>query len=43
VRRARQLVWIGIGMLVLAAMGWRAKRAAGQATVSSGTSSSPSR
>ncbi len=26
VRRARQLGWIGIGMLVLAAMGWRAKR-----------------
>ncbi len=43
VRRARQVVWIAIGMLVLAAMGWRAKRAGLQATVSSGTSSSPSR
>jgi hypothetical protein len=43
VRRARQLVWIAVGMLVLAAMGWRAKRADAQATVSSGTSSSPSR
>lgn len=42
VRRARQLVWIAIGMLVLTAMGWRAKRAGDQA-VSSGTSSSPSR
>jgi hypothetical protein len=42
VRRARQLAWIAIGMLVLAAMGWRTKRAALQATVSSGTSSSPS-
>jgi len=41
VRRARQLVWIAIGMLMLAAMGWRAKRGP-QATVSSGTSSSPS-
>jgi len=43
VRRARQLVWIAVGMLVLTAMGWRAKRADAQATVSSGTSSSPSR
>jgi uncharacterized protein (TIRG00374 family) len=43
VRRARQLVWIAVGMLVLAAMGWRAKRADAQANVSSGTSSSPSR
>jgi uncharacterized protein (TIRG00374 family) len=42
VRRARQLAWIAIGMLILAAMGWRTKRAALQATVSSGTSSSPS-
>jgi uncharacterized protein (TIRG00374 family) len=41
VRRARQLVWIAIGMAVLAVMGWRAKRAGPQATVSSGTSSSP--
>jgi glycosyltransferase 2 family protein len=40
VRRARQLVWIAIGMAVLAVMGWRAKRAGLQATVSSGTSSS---
>jgi uncharacterized protein (TIRG00374 family) len=39
VRRARQLVWIAIGMLVLAAMGWWAKRAGPQATVSSGPSS----
>ena len=31
VRRARQLVWIAIGMLVLAAMGWRreARRGSG--------------
>jgi hypothetical protein len=43
VRRARQLVWIAIGMLVLAAMGWRARRAGLQATVSGGTSSSTSR
>ena len=43
VRRARQLVWIAIGMLVLAAMGWWTKRPGAQATVSSGTSSSPSR
>jgi len=35
-------VWIAIGMLVLAAMGWRAKGAGPQATVSSGTSSSTS-
>ena len=42
VRRARQVVWIGIGLLVLAAMGWRAKRAALQATASTGTSSSSS-
>jgi uncharacterized BrkB/YihY/UPF0761 family membrane protein len=42
VRRARQLAWVAIGMLVLAAMGWQAKRAGLQATVSSGTSSSPS-
>jgi len=43
VRRARQLVWIAIGMLVLGAMGWRVRRSGAQATVSSGTSSSPSR
>ena len=42
VRRARQVVWIAIGMVVLAAMGWRAKGAGPQATVSSGTSSSTS-
>src|SRR6266850_2381228 len=42
VRRARQVVWIAIGMLALAAMSWRAKRAGLQPTVSSGTSSSPS-
>jgi glycosyltransferase 2 family protein len=40
VRRARQLAWIGIGLLVLGAMGWRARRAGDQASVSSGTSSS---
>jgi uncharacterized protein (TIRG00374 family) len=42
VRRARQLVWIGIGLLVLVVMGWRAKRDGLQATVSTGTSSSTS-
>ncbi|HSE04967.1 MAG TPA: lysylphosphatidylglycerol synthase transmembrane domain-containing protein [Methylomirabilota bacterium] len=42
VRRARQLAWIAVGLLVLAVMGWRAKRAGPQATVSTGTSSSPS-
>jgi glycosyltransferase 2 family protein len=42
VRRARQLVWIGIGLLVLVSMGWLAKRAELQATVSTGTSSSTS-
>jgi uncharacterized protein (TIRG00374 family) len=42
VRRARQLVWIVIGLVVLGAMGWRARRAGRQATVSSGTSSSAS-
>ena len=42
VRRARQLVWIVIGLLVLVAMGWMAKRAELQATVSTGTSSSTS-
>ena len=42
VRRARQLAWIAVGLLVLAAMGWRAKRAGPQATVSTGASSSPS-
>ncbi len=40
VRRARQVVWILIGLLVLVAMGWMAKRAELQATVSTGTSSS---
>jgi uncharacterized protein (TIRG00374 family) len=40
VRRARQLVWVAIGLLVLAAMGWRVTGAGPQATVSSGTSSS---
>ena len=42
VRRARQVVWIVIGLLVLVAMGWMAKRAELQATVSTGTSSSTS-
>jgi uncharacterized protein (TIRG00374 family) len=42
VRRARQLAWIAVGLLVLAAMSWRAKRAGPQATVSTGASSSPS-
>ena len=40
VRRARQVVWIGIGLLVLATMGWLGKRAELQATVSTGPSSS---
>jgi uncharacterized protein (TIRG00374 family) len=40
VRRARQVVWIAIGLLVLVAMGWMAKRAELQGTVSTGTSSS---
>ena len=40
VRRARQVVWIGIGLLVLATMGWLGKRAELQATVSTGSSSS---
>ncbi|MGH7398019.1 MAG: lysylphosphatidylglycerol synthase transmembrane domain-containing protein [Candidatus Rokuibacteriota bacterium] len=40
VRRARQLVWIGLGLLVLAVMGWRARRAGHQASVSTGPSSS---
>jgi glycosyltransferase 2 family protein len=39
VRRGRQLVWIGAGLLVLVSMGWLAKRAELQATVSTGTSS----
>ena len=39
VRRARQIVWVGAGLLVLVAMGWRAGP---QATVSTGTSSSTS-
>src|SRR5687767_11652959 len=39
VRRARQLVWIGVGLLVLVSMGWLSKRAELQATVSTGTSS----
>jgi uncharacterized protein (TIRG00374 family) len=42
VRRARQLVWTGIGLLVLVSMGWLAKRAELQATVSTGTSSASS-
>ena len=42
VRRARQLAWVGIGVLVLVSMGWLAKRAELQATVSTGTSSSTS-
>ena len=42
VRRARQIGWIGVGLLVLVSMGWLAKRAELQATVSTGTSSSPS-
>jgi len=42
VRRARQLVWIGIGLLVLVSMGWLAKRAELHATVSTGVSSSTS-
>jgi uncharacterized protein (TIRG00374 family) len=40
VRRARQLVWIGIGLLVLVSMGWLGRREALQATVSTGASSS---
>ena len=42
VRRARQLGWIGVGMLVLVSMGWLTKRAELQATVSTGASSSTS-
>jgi uncharacterized protein (TIRG00374 family) len=42
VRRARQIGWIGVGLLVLVTMGWLAKRAELQATVSTGPSSSPS-
>jgi uncharacterized protein (TIRG00374 family) len=42
VRRARQLAWIGIGLLVLVSMGWVAKRAELQDTLSTGTSSSTS-
>jgi uncharacterized protein (TIRG00374 family) len=42
VRRARQVAWIGIGLLVLVSMGWLAKRAELQDTVSTGTSSSSS-
>lgn len=42
VRRARQIGWIGVGLLVLVSMGWLAKRAELQATVSTGTSSSTS-
>jgi len=42
VRRARQLAWTGIGLLVLVSMGWLAKRAELQAPVSTGTSSSTS-
>ncbi|HEY7038814.1 MAG TPA: lysylphosphatidylglycerol synthase domain-containing protein, partial [Methylomirabilota bacterium] len=40
VRRARQVVWIGIGLVVLVAMGWLGKRAELQAGVSTGSSSS---
>ncbi|HEY7039004.1 MAG TPA: lysylphosphatidylglycerol synthase domain-containing protein, partial [Methylomirabilota bacterium] len=40
VRRARQVVWIGIGLVVLVTMGWLGKRAELQATVSTGPSSS---
>lgn len=40
VRRARQVAWIAVGLVVLGAMGWRARRAGAQASVSSGTSSS---
>lgn len=40
VRRARQVVWIGIGLVVLVTMGWLAKRAELQAGVSTGPSSS---
>lgn len=40
VRRARQVVWIGIGLVVLVTMGWLAKRAELQAGVSTGSSSS---
>ena len=42
VRRARQIGWIGVGLLVLVSMGWLAKRADLQATVSTRTSSSTS-
>ncbi|HET8533300.1 MAG TPA: lysylphosphatidylglycerol synthase transmembrane domain-containing protein [Methylomirabilota bacterium] len=42
VRRARQVGWIGVGLLVLVSMGWLAKRADLQATVSTGPSSSTS-
>ena len=42
VRRARQLAWTGIGLLVLVSMGWLAKRAELQETISTGTSSSTS-
>ena len=40
VRRARQVVWIGIGLVVLVTMGWLGKRAELQAGVSTGSSSS---
>jgi uncharacterized protein (TIRG00374 family) len=42
VRRARQLAWSCIGLLVLVSMGWLAKRAELQDTISTGTSSSTS-
>src|SRR6266851_5448812 len=42
VRRARQIAWIGVGLLVLVSMGWLAKRAELQTPVSTGTSSSTS-
>jgi glycosyltransferase 2 family protein len=40
VRRARQVAWIGIGLVVLVTMGWLGKRAELQAGVSTGSSSS---
>lgn len=40
VRRARQVVWIGVGLVVLVTMGWLGKRAELQAGVSTGSSSS---
>ena len=40
VRRARQVVWIGVGLVVLVTMSWLGKRAELQAGVSTGSSSS---